>query len=71
MYSCISLCCCIYVSIYVFVHLQDRYGLALSLGKKKPGSPSSALASAILGKSYVFAYDSILRMKVSMSSIAE
>eukprot|EP00112_Aurelia_sp_Birch-Aquarium-sp1_P009591 Seg2094.6 transcript_id=Seg2094.6/GoldUCD/mRNA.D3Y31 product="Dynactin subunit 4" protein_id=Seg2094.6/GoldUCD/D3Y31 len=36
-----------------YLHLMDRYGLALSLGKKKPGSPSSALASAILGKSKV------------------
>jgi len=34
-----------------YLHLMDRYGLALSLGKKKPGSPSSELASAILGKS--------------------
>eukprot|EP00794_Sanderia_malayensis_P011784 gene11784-13004_t len=36
-----------------YLHLMDRYGFALNLGKKKSGSPSAALASAILGKSKV------------------
>ena len=35
------------------IALQDRYGLALALGKRQSSPSSTALANAILGKGYV------------------